>query len=152
MLIAAIDPGPEQSALVVWDREEKKLHRMLQAPNGDVLRELGPDGFLGGLLVIEWIKSYGMSVGQPVFDTCRWIGRFQERWEGRGNDCAFITNVDVRLALCNSPRAGESNIRRALQDRYGAKGTKKAPGVLYGISEHLWSALAVAVAWSDLHP
>jgi hypothetical protein len=41
-------------------------------------------------------------------------------------------------------RAKDANIRQALIDKLGAVGTKKAPGPLYGISGHLWAALAVA--------
>ena len=57
------------------------------------------------------------------------------------------------MALCKNNRAKDKNIRQALIDRFGpgkaAIGTKKAPGPLYGLKSHLWSALAVAVVAAD---
>lgn len=47
--------------------------------------------------------------------------------------------------LCGVTNTTDKFIRMALIDRYGEPGTKKAPGPLFGISGHLWSALAVAV-------
>jgi hypothetical protein len=58
----------------------------------------------------------------------------------------------VKLHLCGSSRAKDPNVRTALLDRFGgagAKGTKAAPGPLYGIAADLWSALAIAVTWTD---
>jgi hypothetical protein len=50
----------------------------------------------------------------------------------------------VKLHICGTPRAKDPNIRQALIDKYGAPGTKKNPGPTYGVSSHLWSALAIA--------
>ncbi len=41
------------------------------------------------------------------------------------------------------------NIRQALIDRFGPPGKKKAPGATYGLSGDMWSALAVAVTFTD---
>jgi hypothetical protein len=46
-------------------------------------------------------------------------------------------------------RAKDSNIRQALIDRFGEPGTKKVPGLLYGIKKDEWSALALGVFWHD---
>jgi len=61
----------------------------------------------------------------------------------------------VKLHLCGSARAKDTNIRQALIDRYGgsaAIGKKAAPGPLYGVSKDVWSALAVAVTAADTLP
>lgn len=150
-MIAAIDPGTEQSALVEWRPDPPLIGRAEILPNEEILAKLEPHAGLD-VLVIEWIVSYGMPVGQETFDTCRWIGRFQERWEVAGGEVFLIPRLDVKLAICKSPKANDATIRRALMDRFGGDrsvGTKKAPGPLYGIKSHLWSALAVAVAWGE---
>jgi hypothetical protein len=46
-------------------------------------------------------------------------------------------------------RAKDQNIRQALIDRLGPPGTKKNPGPTYGVTSHMWSALAVAVTAHD---
>jgi hypothetical protein len=103
--------------------------------------------FTGHQLGIEMIACYGMPVGAEVFETCIWIGRFIERW---GSHAFYIYRKDVKLHLCGQARAKDANVRQALIDRYGSSqkkaiGTKKAPGPLYGISSHVWSALGVAI-------
>ena len=77
-------------------------------------------------LAIEMIASYGMAVGQTVFETCVWIGRFIEANKGGFN---YVYRKDVKINLCGSMRAKDSNIRQALIDRFGVVGTKKHPRV-----------------------
>ncbi len=99
---------------------------------------------------IEMIASYGMAVGREVFETCVWIGRFQEAIEQHGGLVRLIYRRDVKLYHCQSARANDANIRAALIDRYGpgrerAIGIKRSPGPLFGIKADVWSALAVAL-------
>ena len=144
----AIDPGYECSAVLEYHDGCVGHIR----PNEECLswcRRMLPD-----VVVIEMVASYGMPVGREIFETVRWIGRFQEAIEHRGGTVAFVYRSDVKLHLCGTMRAKDSNVRQALIDRFGpgkakAIGTKKAPGPLYGITSHLWAALAVAVYWND---
>ncbi len=150
-IILAIDPGPERSAFVKWNGLNILDFGIFEneGEKPDIKPNLIPD-----ILVIEKIESYGMAVGASVFTTCIWIGRYIEKW--RHGDCKgkpwhLIPRRDIKLHLCGSARAKDSNIRQALIDRFGPPGTKKNPGVTYGISKDVWSALAVAVTFYDTH-
>jgi hypothetical protein len=61
----------------------------------------------------------------------------------------LIPRRDVKLTLCGSARAKDTNIRQALIDALGEVGTKKNPGPLYGVSGHYWAALGVAYTASQ---
>ena len=138
--ILAIDPGPKQSGFVVWDGSVVHADTV---PN-ETLRVLLRENLFGGhdRVVIEMIASYGMAVGREVFETCLWIGRFIER--ARPIHAELVYRKDVKLHLCGTNKAKDANVRQALIDKHGAPGTKKAKGKTYGISGHLWAAVAVA--------
>lgn len=157
-MILAIDPGPSESAWlyllkgqpVQWGIYDNA--RMLT----DILVRPRPSA----TLAIEMIASYGMPVGAETFETCLWIGRFQQRWLDTATAPALspvrlVYRRDVRMHLCeNGRKAKDANVRQALIDRYGpgkarAIGLKATPGPLYGMKSHLWSALAIAVTVSD---
>lgn len=135
--VLAIDPGPEQSAYVLWDGE-KLLDRNI-CPNETLVWSLLPED--DEVTAIEMVACYGMAVGKEVFETCLWIGRMVQKLEGKPR---LIYRRDVKLHHCGNARAKDANIRQALIDKYGAPGTKANPGKLYGIKSHLWSALAIA--------
>jgi len=142
VIVLAIDPGPTESAWVLWDGS--RLHGMGIDPNETALLRVG--GSLADRLAVEMVASYGMAVGEEVFSTVFWAGRLVQAWGGQ--DWTGIYRLDVKLHLCHSARAKDSNIRQVLIDRLGPPGTKAKPGVTYGVRTHLWSALAVAVtAW-----
>ena len=146
MITLAIDPGPTKSALVVWNG--KKIFFADIDINEEILKILSdPVGSLGDILIIEQIKSYGMAVSDSIFDTVFWTGRFIQAWKGNWHR---VPRREVKIHLCGSMRAKDSNIRQALIDRFGAPGTKKAPGLTYGISKDLWQAFALAVYWMDI--
>lgn len=143
MHIHAIDPGPEQSALVTIDESGNILFKATE-PNSVVKRRLMSIAITN--LVIEEIASYGMPVGREVFQTVRWSGRFEEAC----GSARYIPRLAVKMHICKSPKANDSTIRQALIDRFGpgrekAIGTKKNPGPLYGISGDQWAALALAL-------
>ena len=143
--IIAIDPGPELSALVIWNGTAPSLLRY--AANEDIMALLRTWKTSESDCVIEQIASYGMAVGAEVFETCVWSGRFMEAYGAER--VHRITRGQVKMHLCHSMRAKDGNIRQALIDRFGKPGTKKHPGPLLGVSGDLWAALAVAVTWWD---
>ena len=143
--IAAIDPGTTESALVLWDGE--KVQGAVIEPNEKLIEFLRAPPTLD--LVIEQVESYGMAVGKEVFATVWWAGRFAEAGLRSGGRVEMVPRRRVKLHLCQDSRAKEANINQALKDRFGGKGTKASPGVLYEISSHKWAALALAVTVFD---
>ena len=143
-MILAIDPGPVQSAYVLWDGHVVVEHGKLA---NDKMLEVLIERTYATVLVIEMIASYGMPVGAEVFETCVWIGRFEQAW---GGVTARLKRQDVKLHLCGSPRAKDANIRQALIDRLGPPGTKREPGATHGVKADVWAALAVAVTFGDM--
>jgi hypothetical protein len=151
-VILAIDPGTENSGWVKLRRDGEVVDFGITDNVALVAmldREMHPFACEVELLAIEMIASYGMPVGSETFETCVWIGRFIEKNHGKYSRAyAKVYRKDVKLHLCQSPRAKDAMIRQALIDRYGpgkekAIGQKKCPGPLYGVTKHVWAALAV---------
>jgi len=143
-MIFAIDPGTTQSGWALL--EGAKVIDSGVSDNHDLLRWV-QDGQGADALAIEMVASYGMAVGREVFETVRWIGRFQQAWR-HPEAVQLVYRKDVKLHLCGDTRAKDPNIRQALLDQLGPPGTKKEPGNTYGVKSHAWSALAVAVTAS----
>jgi hypothetical protein len=144
--VIGIDPGPEQSAYVEFDGKSvwrhgivtnKHLHTMMCS-------------FVHAPIFIEMIASYGMAVGASVFNTCVEIGWFEAVADWCDIKVQRAFRKDVKLHLCQSPRAKDANVRQALIDRLGPQGTKRQPGPTYGVKSHEWAALAVAVYGWDM--
>jgi len=142
-MILAIDPGTTESGWCLFG--EGVLYGSGAIENIRLIAHPWP---AADRCVIEMVASYGMPVGREVFETCVWIGRFQQAWRDP-NTVELIYRRDVKLHLCGSSRAKDANIRQALIDRLGPIGTKKDPGPLYGVKSHAWAALAVAVTAFD---
>jgi len=144
--ILAIDPGSAQSAWLQFDGTRPGSFGITA---NEVLAKALRSGGLPDVVVIEKIESYGMAVGAEVFDTVWWAGRFAEAASRVG--VVMLPRRAVKLALCGDSRAKDANIRQALIDQFGgsaAIGRKAAPGPLYGITRDVWSALAIAVAYT----
>lgn len=151
-MILALDPGTSKTGVVLYDGE-----RVLESgvmDNAEMLHFIKAALYPWPCphLAIEMIASYGMAVGREVFETCVWIGRFQQAWH-TPEAVRLVYRKDVKLHLCGSPRAKDPNVRQALIDLFPATGggktpqigTKAQPGPLYGVSSHAWPALGVAI-------
>lgn len=154
MLVMAIDPGYEQSAWILYDGARVVEHAI--EPNDELLRRLASGQWRVGeitAVVLEQIESYGMAVGREVFETVFVTGRIFERARYRCARPERMPRKAVKLHLCESNRATDSNIRVAILDRFGGKeraiGKAKTQGPLYGIKSHEWAALAIALTWWD---
>lgn len=161
--IIAIDPGNESSAYVLMNAKTLRPIRCGKNANElmfcDIVQDLMDvylDFGVGELhYAIEMIASYGMPVGAEVFDTCRWIGRLEERL--KQHKVILIYRKDEKMTICGSMKATDATIRQALVDRFAkgernsGKGTKKQPGWFYGFSADIWQAYAVGVTYHDMY-
>ena len=152
--ILAIDPGPTQSGWCELDAHRVRACGVLH--NAQMLERVRSTE--APVLAIEMIASYGMPVGREVFETCVWIGRYQQAWS-KPDAVRLVFRKEVTMHLCGSARAKDPNVRQALIDLFPATGggatpqigTKGRPGPLYGVSSHAWPALGVAVTvWNAL--
>lgn len=157
MRILAVDPGYEVSAIVLFDGARGRVLEHVIEQNiliAEKFRRCWPTSEPLDAVVFESIESYGMAVGREVFETVFWTGRFFEA-ASAFVDQHRMPRRTVKVHLCQSARAQDSNIRVALLDRFGGKdkaiGRKSQPGPLFGIKSHEWAALAIAVTWWDLN-
>lgn len=153
MIILGLDPGTTHTGCVWFDGT--RVLRSAQCENKDVVY------FCGRFTVPEDIDAVACEMlvyqgetrrpGEETFETAYWIGRFM-------GACVVpfhrIKPYEWKVHVCGRATAGDSERRTALIRRFGGKaaiGTKKAPGPLYGVTGHCWSALAVAVTAWDRH-
>jgi len=152
--IIAIDPGPGESAFVIYDGERIIDHGLYQ--NKDLLELIMLDDSIEGC-VIEMVASYGMPVGKSVFETCVWIGKFADRFEVTKDlqccpdvETIFVYRNEIKVHHCKSSRATKANVNQAMQDKYAlgesnhGKGNKANPGFFYGFHSDVWDAFAIA--------
>lgn len=154
MKILSIDPGNTESSWLLYDADAGRPETWAnKADNEDVLGVLMQYRFTAPpmLLAVEMVASYGMPVGREVFDTCVWIGRFIERWDG---EYRRVYRKEVKYHLTNSIKSKDPHVRQALLDKFGpgkdlAVGKKASPGPLYGLSGDGWASLGVAVTAAE---
>lgn len=152
MILLAIDPGNETSGVILMKEDGRILEAYSKYENEELVLALREGIFKADHVAIEMIASYGMAVGSDIFETCVFIGRIIEASQF---PFSLIYRKDVKLCLCYSLKAKDSNIRRAILDLYpktgGGKvpevGIKSNPGELFGVSSHAWAALAVGLTW-----
>lgn len=154
--ILAIDPGNIESGYVLVEHDGEEIRKVLdvgKVPNFKIFPIFCREDYQH--VAIEMVASMGMPVGQEVFDTCFWIGRFWEYAElyRQGYQIQKIFRWEEKLYLCGCLSAKDKNIRQALIDRYGVVGTKKEPGFFYvngtKFAKDMWAAMAVAVTYFD---
>jgi hypothetical protein len=151
-LLLALDPGSAQTGYVVFCSASWTVKDAGVVPNSTALAMCRTNPLGCDELVYEKIASYGMRVGMEVFATVEFSGRCIEAWHPK--IAHGVYRREVKLHLCESPKANDASIRVALLDRFGgskekAVGRKASPGPLYGVSSHALSALAVAVTWLE---
>ena len=147
-----LDPGTTKTGWVVFDPKEERVLHAGHEPNEFVISLLECGG-LGDKVIMECFAAQGMPLGESSIETVRWEGRFMER--ARTEVCR-ISRREIKLLICNSSRAKDSNVRQALVDLYAygysnhGYGTVKEPSplrCLKGTGSHGFSALAVVTAW-----
>ncbi len=179
--VLAIDPGPLSSAWLEYDKETGNPYAWNMEDNDEVLSSLSLQHHHVSFLAIEHIQHYGrgMPVGADVFETCIWIGRFIEAsrlpWvliknptirtclcgsataNGRQIKQTLIDRFggkDKAVGGVKCPKCkGKGWVGRGRPTCPVCDGRLWAhpPGPLHDMTDHIWSALAVAVCWSETH-
>lgn len=158
-MILAIDPGNTESGYVLINKDTLEPLEVGKIKNEELMKQIEYGEFnCVKYVAIEMIASQGMAVGQSVFETCVWIGKFELACE---KYLELLPNriyrKDEKMNLCGSMKAKDSNIVQALIDRFApntpnkGKGTKKEPGWFYGFKKDIWQAYAVAVTYYDIY-
>ena len=167
--ICAIDPANEKSAYVICGAYDlkpiclgKNTNELMYCEIGEHIGNLCYEsgrmfGNVDFVIVIEDIENLGGIVGRSVFDTCKWIGKLEDRFTRAGYQVEMVRRSQERKIICPGVyHAKDANIRAALVERFApyefnyGKGTKKVPGWFYGFRADIWQAYAVAVTYHDL--
>ena len=150
MRVLALDPGDTQTGYCFIDADTLRPLRFGKEDNQNVLLLVQLEAY--DLLVSERVASYGMAVGRNVFETCEWEGRYTQASHAPE---AYIYLQEEKLHICHDSRAKDSNIRRALIDRFAqhdlknGRGTKKKPDWFYGFKKDVWAAYAAGITYIE---
>ena len=156
--VLAVDPGNELSAYMVMDSDTFKPIEFAKLSNCALNEMLRNNEIQYDEAVAERVQSFGMPVGRSIFLTCEEIGRLAEIIESKGKPISYVYRKDEKLHICGDPRAKDSNIRRALIERFATfdfetgKGTKKHPDWWYGMKLDTWSAAAISITYIEAGP
>lgn len=145
MDILAIDPGTARVGFAEYSNG--KWSCFIEAPE-DAVDRVRRQADAYDIVAIEMPKPFRRTPS-AVLDTCVVVGRLQEA----AGDVVFVPRSTVAAHL---GAKGDTEVRRALIDRFPATGggktpqigTKAEPGPLYGVSKDMWAALAVGV-WAQ---
>lgn len=143
MLILGIDPGPKQSAYVVYSNRAEHIGGLDIVTNKYLRDLLLSNDF--HKIAIEIPSLRGSIVWQQVIDTAFEAGRII-------GDCWNFVKVNPqqwRRHITGLVNAKDVQVKQCLMARFGTKGTKKNPGKLYGVKSHIWDALGIAVYAGD---
>ena len=157
-MILAIDPGNVKSAYALYDKENHILIEFGKIVNEELMGKLIELRTRTDILAIEGMQSFGMRVGQTVFSTCIWIGRYLQQWECIEGKTKIIYRREVKKCICPGVKSNDSVIRKALiklfpetgldsKGKPSSIGVKKSPGPLYGVTADVWSSTAIALTF-----
>jgi len=152
MIIVGVDAGCGHSAAVrakIHPGKPPEVLEHVDLPNDELLEWIFD--VEADLIVFECMLSNG-GASQEVIDTAYWNGRFWTAAAFTEKAVTGLTRRSVRKLLFNKDKGGDKEVRQYCVEAYGFKegkdatGTKKKPGILFGISNHKWQALGVLLA------
>lgn len=151
--IIAVDPGNEQSALIVYDKVSKSVRAGFLVSNEELIQWLVGNRYRGALSDIPMYCEMPFPRGQyaswQLFSTCVMVGRLKQIWPS----FYLVNRMNVKMAVCGSAAVKDAQVRAALIERWGGKeraiGKKNSPGPFFSIKADMWQALAIAVMVAD---
>ena len=156
MIILAIDGGTTQSGYCRMTDDNDGDYTLLEFGkiDNEKLLEIVENAEYDEM-VYEQFQSYNMPVGKSTILSVEWNGRFVQAAYSRKKPYSFVYRVEEKMHFCNSVKAKDTNIRKALIERYAkfdfksGHGTKKNPDYFYGVSNDAWSGIAICVLRFD---
>lgn len=156
MKVYAIDPGNTKSAMCVIDADTLRPLDAVILENDLLMQRIRRTKLEEeDSVAIEMLQSYGNLIGRDVLETAVWIGRFYEAFLRKmpitGAQPTLVFRIEEKMHICGDPKAGDTNIRRALIDRFcdhdfrTGRGTVKNPDWFYGFAKDMWAAYAVGL-------
>jgi hypothetical protein len=120
MIVIAIDPGPTESACVLWDGSRIVDHA--NPGNRELVTLLeNPDGCFDHC-AIEQIRGFGVMASDALFDTCMWTGRFLQAFGEHRT--TWIPRKVAAAHVCGTGGISKDQfVREALIARFGGKET-----------------------------
>jgi len=132
-VVIGFDPGNECTGWCVWDVKDKIFLYKHKILNGDVIQKIEVFDKKYNIVKvgIEYPSSYGMPVGQTLFDTCTFVGILAQIFKSKNIPCELIFRKSVKMFLCNSVRADDSIVNSRVREYLGEDNTKKKPNPIY---------------------
>ncbi len=156
MKILGVDPGSLHSGIALYDSDLKRFTwAVSEFDNEDFIVDAKILRKQADINVIEMPKLYGQrQVQASLLETCIAAGRLFEALGGV-KSVVWLPRGSVKMHLLGFVnRKGinpDSAIAAAINERFpGGKGTKKAPGPLYGLTTHAMQAAALCLTYDDL--
>lgn len=148
-VVLAIDPGYVESGYCRFTNGVPDMWG--KASNWDLIRSLRKRATADFTLAIEMVQqTYGGSpVGPEVFQTVCWSGQFIEAIQSAGGVALRFGRKEVVTHLTGSARGKDKDVRAAVIRRYGEPGTKKNPGLVYGMTKDAWQACGLGLLALD---
>jgi hypothetical protein len=146
MNILAIDPGNVISGYVIISAESKAKFKILEhgsIANLELLNKINVSSKFIDVALIEMIQSYNQPVGNTVFDTCRWVGKYELMLEQARIKKALIPRPSIIAHHLGAiaQKSADSKIRQRL--------LKDFKEDCKGVTSHAWQALALAVMYLE---
>lgn len=142
-LIRSIDPGNKVSGTVIFDTDTGQVSEAEIIDNYALLEKLKSiEVYDCDKLLVENVASYGQPVGQEVFDTCVWIGRFMQAWHDP-EAVQLVSRVKIKKYL---GAKNDKEVRHAVINILRLKPIRGHN--IYELKSHMFSAVAIALYWS----
>jgi hypothetical protein len=132
-VIICFDPGNDLTGWCVYSVEDKVLFYKNKEDNLKVIEKFKEFFQKYNILQvgIEYPSSYGMSVGQSLYDTCTFVGILIQISKDNNINPELVFRKSVKMFLCNSVRAKDAEVNLRVREYFGEDNTIKSPNVFY---------------------
>lgn len=132
-VIVCFDPGNNLTGWCVYSIENKVLFYKNKEDNLEVIEKFKEFFQKYNILQvgIEYPSSYGMSVGQSLYDTCTFVGILIQISKDNNINPELVFRKSVKMFLCNSVRAKDAEVNLRVREYFGEDNTIKSPNVFY---------------------